>query len=217
MPNGPLPRRTVQVAGLVAVLAAILASIGDILLLHNGMLRAEGSAAVDAQTLIAGHYLGVLCIPFYAVGYWLVSRGLRPSEGAARLVFLGGCYLGAIGAAIHGVTAVIIETGPVGVEASPVTVPHAVYLFPLWLVLFAVSILASAAYALAVAGGRTAFPRWAAAFNPVLIVLAMIAASLPFPALAAYTVPASANLAHILFFGFAAVLLSRNGTGARSV
>lgn len=217
MANEPLSRRTVQGTGLVAVLAAMLASIGDILLLHNGMLRAEGSAAVDAQTLIAGHYLGVLCIPFYAVGYWLVSRGLRPSEGAARLVFLGGCYLGAIGAAIHGVTAVIIETGPVGVEASPVTVPHAVYLFPLWLVLFAVSIAASAAYALAVLGGRTAFPRWAAAFNPVLIVLAMIAASLPFPALAAYTVPASANLAHILFFGLAAVLLSRNGIGARSV
>ncbi len=217
MANEPLSRRTVQVAGLVAVLAAMLASIGDILLLHNGMLRAEGSAAVDAQTLIAGHYLGVLCIPFYAVGYWLVSRGLRPSEGAARLVFLGGCYLGAIGAAIHGVTAVIIETGPVGVEASPVTVPHAVYLFPLWLVLFAVSIAASAAYALAVLGGRTAFPRWAAAFNPAFIVLAMIVASLPFPALAAYTVPASANLAHILFFGLAAVLLSRNGIGARSV
>lgn len=217
MANEPLSRRTVQGTGLVAVLAAMLASIGDILLLHNGMLRAEGSAAVDAQTLIAGHYLGVLCIPFYAVGYWLVSRGLRPSEGAARLVFLGGCYLGAIGAAIHGVTAVIIETGPVGVEASPVTAPHAVYLFSLWLVLFAVSIAASAAYALAVLGGRTAFPRWAAAFNPAFIVLAMIVASLPFPALAAYTVPASANLAHILFFGLAAVLLSRNGTGARSV
>lgn len=217
MPNETLPRSTVQVAGLVAVLAAILASVGDILLLYNGMLRVQGNAVVDAPTLIAGHYLGVLCIPFYAVGYWLVSRGLRPSEGPARLVFLAGCYLGAVGAAIHGVTAVIIETGPIGVEASPVTVPHAVYLFPLWLVLFAISIAASAAYALAVLGGRTAFPRWAAAFNPVLIVLAMIGASLPFPALAAYTVPASANLAHIVFFGLAAVLLSRKGPGATTV
>jgi uncharacterized membrane protein YtjA (UPF0391 family) len=217
MPNEPLSRSAIQLAGLISVLAATLASFGDILLLYNGMLRAQGSAAMDAQTLVAGHYLGVLCIPLYAVGYWLVSRGLRPSEGAARLVFLGGCYLGAVGAAIHGVTAVIIETGPVGVEASPVTVPHAVYLLPLWLVLFAVSILASAAYALAVAGGRTAFPRWAAAFNPVFIVLAMIVASLPFPALAAYTVPASANLAHILFFGVAIVLLSRKGPRAMAV
>lgn len=217
MANEPLSRGTAQAAGLIAVLAAVLASVGDILLLHNGMLRAQGSAAVDAQALVAGHYLGVLCIPFYAVGYWLVSRGLRPSERLARLVFLAGCYLGALGAAIHGVTAVIIETGPVGVENSPVTVPHAVYLMPLWLVLFAVSIAASIAYAIAVLGGRTAFPRWAAAFNPVLIVLAMIAASLPFPALAAYTVPASANLAHILFFGFAAILLSRKGTDATAV
>lgn len=217
MANEPLSRRTVQVAGLVAVLAAALASLGDILLLHNGMLRAQGNATVDAQSLIAGHYLGVLCIPFYAVGYWLVSRGLRPSEGSARLVFLAGCYLGAVGAAIHGVTAVIIETGPVGVAASPVTVPHAVYLLPLWLVLFAVSILASVAYTLAVLGGRTAFPRWAAAFNPVLMVLAMIGASLPFPALAAYTIPASANLAHILFFGFAAILLSRKALAATAV
>jgi hypothetical protein len=217
MPDKPLSRSAVEAAGLVAVLAATFASLGDILLLHNGMLRAQGVATVDAQGLIAGHYLGVLCIPFYAVGYWLVSRGLRPSEGPARLVFLTGCYLGAVGAAIHGVTAVIIETGPVGIEASPVTVPHAVYLMPLWLVLFAVSIAASIAYALAVLGGRTAFPRWAAAFNPVLIVLTMIVASLPFPALAAYTVPASANLAHILFFGFAAILLSRKGAGATAV
>lgn len=217
MANEPLSRRTVQMAGLVAVLAATLASVGDILLLHNGMLRAAGSAAIDAPTLIAGHYLGVLCIPFYAVGYWLVSRGLRPSEGPARLVFLAGCYLGAVGAAIHGVTAVIIETGPIGVEASPVTVPHAVYLFPLWLVLFAISIAASAAYALAVLGGRTAFPRWAAAFNPVAIVLAMIGASLPFPALAAYTVPASANLAHILFFAIVTLLLLRKSAVAKGV
>ena len=213
MTTEPLSRRTVQAAGLVAILAAVLASTGDILLLHSGMLRAQGDATVDAQSLIAGHYLGVLCIPFYAVGYWLVSRGLRPSEGLARLVFLGGCYLGAVGAAIHGVTAVIIETGPVGVAASPVTVRHVVYLLPLWLVLFAVSIAASLAYALAVLGGRTAFPRWAAAFNPVLIVLAMIVASLPFPALAAYTVPASANLAHIPFFALAAILLSRADRG----
>lgn len=217
MATEPLSRRTVQVAGLVAVLAAVLASVGDILLLHNGMLRAQGDATVDARALVAGHYLGVLCIPFYALGYWLVSRGLRPSEAPARLVFLGGCYLGAVGAAIHGVTAVIIETGPVGVAASPVTVPHAVYLMPLWLVLFAVSILTSIAYTLAVLGGRTAFPRWAAAFNPVLIVLAMIIASLPFPALAAYTIPASANLAHILFFGFAAFLLSRKSAEAMAV
>ena len=132
-------------------------------------------------------------------------------------MFLAGCYLGAVGAAIHGVTAVIIETGPAGIEASPVTVPHAVYLMPLWLVLFAVSIAASIAYALAVLGGRTAFPRWAAAINPVLIVLAMIVASLPFPALAAYMAPASANLAHILFFGFAAILLARKGVGETAV
>lgn len=217
MANELLSRRTIYAAGLAAVLAATLASVGDILLLHSGMLRAQGNAAADARELISGHYLGVLCIPFYAMGYWLVSRGLRPSEGAARMVFLGGCYLGAVGAAIHGVTAVIIETGPVGVAASPVTVPHAVYLMPLWLVLFAVSILTSATYALAVLGGRTAFPRWAAAINPVFIVLAMIVASLPFPALAAYTVPASANLAHILFFGLAGFLLLRKGADATAV
>jgi hypothetical protein len=214
--DNPLRQRTVVIAGSVATLAALLASTGDFLLLAHGAARAAGDRTVDAPALIAGHYLGVTFIPFFAIGYWLAAKGLGAVRGWTRLVFPLGAAISAYGAVVHGVTAVLIETNLAGEgAASPATVPHATYLMPLWGLVFAPALIVSGLFAIIVLAGRTGFPRWFAAANPAVLMMLVAAASLPFPSAAAYVIPAAPNLAHVLFFAFMTVILARRrGTGS---
>ncbi len=205
-------RTTAFRIGTAATLAAGLASLGDIILLAHGAARELGDSRVDATALVAGHLLGVTCIPLYAAGYWLAARALAGAGRWTALVFPIGIYIGAVGAAVHGVTAVLIETnlhaaGP----ASPFTIPHAIYLTPLWGVVFAGLILASGLIVAGALGGRSLLPRWAAVVNPAILILALVLVSAPFPKLSAYLAPAAPNLAHLLFFAALTFWLARPG------
>src|SRR5690348_10599998 len=105
-----MTRSTLLLAGVAATLAAVLASAGDFILLAHGAMRVAGDRTLDSPVLIAGHFLGTLCIPFYAAGYWLIGRGLSGTRSWARAVFPLGAYVAAVGAVVHGVTAMMIET-----------------------------------------------------------------------------------------------------------
>jgi hypothetical protein len=204
-------------AGGAATLAAILASTGDFILLAHGAARVAGDRTIDDPVLIAGHYLGVLAIPFYAAGYWLVSRLLDRERLAARIVFPLGCYLAAVGTVIHGVTAVLIETNLEAIGGGDIlSVPHADYLIPLWLVLLLPALVVSLIYCGLVLAGSSVLPRWMGLVNPAGLTIVIVAMSAPFPDLAAYLVPASANLVHVVFFAMLTVMValnrSRNGS-----
>jgi len=196
-------RSRLLLAGVAATLAAVLASAGDFILLAHGAMRVAGDRMVDAPALIAGHFLGTLCIPVYAAGYWVVGAGLRGSRSWARAVFPLGCYVAAVGAVVHGVTAMMIETNIDAAGGGDIThVPHATYLLPLWLVVLGAAVVLSAIYVTCVLSGRSAFPRWMALNNPAVLTVLIATTSLPFPRAAAYIIPASANLVHIIFFAF---------------
>lgn len=216
MSDSPLRQRAVVFAGAAAMLAALLASTGDVLLLAHGAARGAGDRTVDAPALILGNYLGVVFIPLYAIGYGLAAKGLGAARGSTRLFFPLGAAVSAYGAVVHGVTAVLIETNLAGEGgASPASVPHAIYLMPLWGLVFAALLVVSALFTAAVLTGRTAFPRWFAVANPAVLMVLVAVASLPFPAAAAYVIPAAPNLAHVLFFAFMTVILARTrGTGS---
>ena len=203
-----MTRSQLLLAGVAATLAAVLASAGDFILLAHGAMRVAGDRSADAPALLAGHFLGTLCIPFYAAGYWVIGAGLWSS--GARAVFPLGCYVAAVGAVVHGVTAMMIETNLDATGGGDITqVPHAIYLLPLWLVVLGAAVVLSVLYAVSVAKGRSVFPRWMAFINPVVLTIAIAAASLPFPRVAAYSIPASANLVHIIFFAFATAFAGR--------
>lgn len=188
-------------SGVVATAAALVASVGDLLLLHVSL---NGPGAAAHLLLLIGTYLGVLAIPLYGLGYWQVSRILQPSApSAAGVVFGCGAYSGGLGAVVHGITAMAIRSAPAAAAGDPLAVLGAVsaYLAPLWLLLAALSLWLSVAYATAVASGSTALPRWTAVANPVCLILLIAAAAMPFRDAAAYVVPAAPNLAHVAFFG----------------
>ena len=169
-----------------------------------------GLAAAPPGTLLVGHYLGVLGIPLYALGYralgvWIADAAPR----AARWVCGLGVVGAVVGAVIHGLTgtliAVAIRTGtPAAPDALP-AIPEAAYLLPLWLLVATALALGSVVLAVAIARGSTRFPRGLAVCTPLVSTIAMTALAMPFPLAAAFVIPAAPNLAHVVLF--AAVLV----------
>ena len=194
-------------AGVVATLAAVLASAGDLLLLAvaNGIdpaLAAGGTLRPAA--LVAGYYLGVLAIPLYALGYWHVGRRL-PLPYRRVVTVLGACGA-VVGATIHGVTGMAIATLQVPTAAGGVEAlrPLAAYLAPLWTIIALATLVGSAAFVLPVVRGESTYPRWLALANPIVVMVAICACAAVSPTAATLLVPASPNLAHVLFFALTA-------------
>ena len=207
----------IRAAGLAALVAALAATAGDVLLLYvaNAARPELRLPPPPAGALVAGYYLGALAIPLYGLGYWQVARGLSPAgERAARTVFLAGLYGGALGGVVHGVTGLVIHAdalaGTGGGDPLTVVARHGAYLLPLWALLAVLVLVGSIVYARAVLGGGTAFPRWMAGVNPVLVVTVLGAVSTLSPWLEAFLLPAAPNVAHVVFFAASsAVLRSR--------
>lgn len=203
-----------------AVIGAIVASVGDLALLWVAW-AADGRLGVPAPpagTLIVGHYAGIIGIPLYALGYTALADGVRATAARAA-VWIGRLgWIGAVvGAVVHGLTgaltAVALRTGAPTAPDAMAAIPEAAMLFPLWGVVGAVSTIGSVLFATVVARGGTRFPRWMAACNPLVVTLAIAAASVPVPTAAAFVVPAAPNLAHVVVFTLA--LLIRDGRVAR--
>ena len=201
------------------MLAAVAASLGDAALLYvvNARRPELGLPPAPGGLLIVGFYLGVLALPLYGLGYWHVAAGLRRDDPrGARRVFALGAYGGALGAAVHGVTAHVIRAEEMaGVPpGDPLTVvgQHGAFLVPLWIVLTLMTIAGSTIYSRAVLAGRSAFPRWMAFLNPALMLVVTGLVALPSLWLRAFLLPAAPNLVHAVFF--AAATRVRAGDGA---
>jgi hypothetical protein len=196
----------------VACVAAAVASAGDLLLLlaaNAGRPEAGALPPPSEGVLVLGHYLGVLAIPLYALGYRQVAAALATgSPRIARWVFGLGAYGSALGGSVHGLTALLISTQrrtdtPL---ADPLAfVAHAgPYLLPLATLVMATLLAGSILYTVAVLRGGTALPSWMAAASPALLVAILGTLAWPSLALRSFVVPAAPNLAHVIFFALVA-------------
>ncbi|MCC6850648.1 MAG: hypothetical protein IT294_19330 [Deltaproteobacteria bacterium] len=200
----------------LALAGAFAASAGDLGLLWVGWAGDGrfGLAASPPGALLVGHYLGVFGIPLYGLGYRALGAGLvGASARAARVVVVLGAVGSVVGAVVHGLTGVLaqvaVRTSAATAPDALLALPEAAFLLPLWLVVGAALAVGSIAFAVTVARGGTRFPRPFALCNPLLVALAIAVASLPFPRLAAFAIPAAPNLAHVVVFGVALAVCRR--------
>jgi hypothetical protein len=160
--------------------------------------------------LFVGFLLGVLGIPLYGLGYRRVASGLAPAGAtAARAFLLLGAYGGALGGAVHGMTALAIAADRAA--GMPPTDPiacvgrYGLYLFPLWGLLALLLLAGAALYTALVLRGDTIYARWMAALNPIVLLVLVGTVGTATPTLGAFLVPAAPNVAHVLFFAITAV------------
>jgi hypothetical protein len=206
---------TARGACALAAVAALAASLGDLLLLWfaNAGRSELGLPAPPDGALLIGHQLGVFAIPLYGVGYWGVSRAIGAAHRcAARFVFVAGALGGAYGGVVHGVTGIAEQ-----LEAAAGIAPGdpmafiarlGAFLVPLWAVIAIAITAGSVVFAVAVARGDTALPRWMALASPFALVVLGALLGAPTPIGRALLVPAAPNLAHVWFFALAALALA---------
>jgi hypothetical protein len=167
-----------------------------------------GLIAAPIPVLWVGAVLGVVAIPFYALGYCgvaaLVSRRFATH---GRVIAWAGAAGGALGAVIHGCTASFVrdalETGAAAHDPL-VTIGASPLLVALWGVAAMLIVVASVAFAVAVHRGVPRVPRTLAWANPAVVTLAIALAGSGTLLLRAFVVPAAPNLAHIVFFALCA-------------
>jgi len=185
----------------VAAGAAIVATAGDLLMLFvaNAARPELALPRPPAPALPLGGVLGVAAIPFYALGYRAVARAIAPASRArARLVLAGGIGAAAIGAGIHGLTALAIRAGQAAGTASGSPV-EAVAANGLLVAAWGIAALLVVVASAAILGAR-ALPRSVAWLNPAVATVLLALAGLPGELGRSFLVPAAPNLAHVVFF-----------------
>ncbi len=193
-----------QIAGITAVIAALIGMIGDICLLYspNGGYEAgdfEFLRAIPNSRLIWGHYLGLVAIPFESAGIYLVWLALAPlGKKTAWAAAIFGLYLMFIGVGYHVTVyplADAIRTNPAQVEA------FRPFSEPLGLVFAIAFFVAIAALTLVIARGKTRLPKWFAFVSPLATYPLWVLAYLIVPSVGNLLAPTGFNLSMAIFFG----------------
>lgn len=214
-----------RITGLAALLGALLYAIGDVLLLAGRaslddypklkpyarlLSDAERMIEFSSQRLIWGALLGVFATPLMLIGFWHVYQGLN---GATEWVVLAAIGLfgsaSVIGAFVHGTFFYMGEyvraLNEVEEKSQPVITAmierHKKVLIITYAPALIFIILASALFSILVASGKTAFPAWVAAINPVTMTIAWLGIKRILPQfIRDWTEGAGFNIAYLAFF-----------------
>lgn len=223
---------SLRITGLLALLGACLYAIGDVLLLASKaslenhprlkpfrklLSGAEKMIELPPRRTIWGALLGVFATPLVLAGFWQVYQGLRgANESLTLLTGLLFAVASVIGAFVHGTFYYMgeyvqalnkVEEGSQAVIAEMIA-RHRQVLIVTYGPLLVLVIIASILFSFLVASGRTAFPVWMAAVNPVTLTIAWLLIKRFLPKFVRdWTEGAGFNIAYLVFFACTTITL----------
>lgn len=214
-----------RITGLLALVGAFLYAVGDVLLLASKAklddyprLRPFAKLLSDAEKMVVlppgrliwGALLGVFATPLVLLGFWQVYQGLGGADASWALAALGlfgtASVIGAfvhgtfyyMGEYIHALNEVQEESQPVVAE---MIARHRKVLIITYAPVIIFILLASIIFSVLVASGKTSFPVWMAAVNPVTMTIAWMLIKRILPQFVRdWTEGAGFNIAFMLFF-----------------
>lgn len=216
---------SLRVAGLLALTGALLYAIGDVLLLAGKasldnyprlkpfarlLSGSEKMVALPPGRLIWGALLGVFSTPLILAGFWQVYQGLNGANVSWTLItFLLFASAAIIGAFVHGTFYYMgeyvhalndVRDESQGIVADMIQRHRSVLIVtyaPVLIFIFLASIL----FSVLVASGRTLFPVWMAAINPVTMTILWLLLKRILPQFVRdHTEGAGFNIAYLVFF-----------------
>lgn len=216
---------SLRITGLLALLGALLYAIGDVLLLASKvsldqypklkpfarlLSDAEKMVVLPANRMIAGALLGVFATPLVLAGIWQVYQGLiGANESLTLITGLLFAVAFVIGAFVHGTFYYMgeyiqalnkVEDGSQFVIADMIG-RHRKVLMITYAPVILFILIASILFSILVASGRTAFPVWMAAINPVTMTIAWLLIKRILPQFVRdWTEGAGFNIAFLVFF-----------------
>mgnify|MGYP003417868804 CR=1 FL=1 len=219
------PITSLRITGLLALFGAFLYAIGDVLLLASKAsldnyprLRPFGKLLSTAERMVVlppnrmlwGALIGVFATPLMLAGFWQVYQGLNGAN--ETLTFITGLLFAiasVIGAFVHGTFYYMgeyvqalnkVEDGSQAVIAEMLA-RHRKVLLITYTPLMILIVIASVLFSVLVASGKTAFPVWMAAINPVTMTIAWLLIKRILPQFVRdWTEGAGFSIAYLAFF-----------------
>jgi hypothetical protein len=221
-----------RITGLLALLGAFLYAIGDVLLLASKasldnypklkpfarlLSSAERMVVLPPTRMIWGALIGVFATPLVLAGFWQVYQGLSgANETLTFVTVLLFAIASVIGAFVHGTFYYMGEyvqaLNKVEDSEQPVIAEmlarHRKILLITYGPLLIFIIVASILFSILVASGKTAFPAWIAAINPVTLTIAWLLIKRILPQFVRdWTEGAGFNIAYFVFFACTTITL----------
>lgn len=223
---------TLNIMGLLSMLGAVLYAIGDVLLLAGKVnldrypkLKPFAKLLSDSEKMVVfsprrmmwGALIGVFSTPLILLGFWAVYQGLGGgTDWAAVATFSLFGTASVIGAFVHGSFFYMgeyvhalndVEEGSQSLIAKMIE-RHRKVLVITYAPLMVFVIIGSVLFSVLVASGRTAFPVWMAAVNPVTMTVAWMLVKRILPQFVRdWTEGAGFNIAYFVFFTCATITL----------
>lgn len=218
--------------GLLALLGALLYAVGDVLLLASKvslddyprlkpfarlLSDAEKMVVLPPNRMIWGALIGVFATPLVLAGFWQVYQGLNGADQTLTLITgLLFAVASVIGAFVHGTFYFMgeyvqalnkVEDSSQPIIAEMIARHRRVLIIsyaPVLILILAASIL----FSILVGSGRTAFPVWMAAINPVTMTLVWLLIKRLLPQFVRdWTEGAGFNIAYLAFFACTTITL----------
>lgn len=221
-----------NIMGLLSMLGAVLYAIGDVLLLAGKInledqpkLKPFAKLLSDSERMITfssrrmmwGALIGVFSTPLILLGFWVVYQGLGGANAWAAVAVFGLFGTASvIGAFVHGSFFYLgeyvhalndVEEGSQAVIAKMIE-RHRKVLVITYAPLMIFVVIGSILFSVLVVSGKTAFPVWMAAVNPVTMTIAWMLVKRILPQfIRDWTEGAGFNIAYFVFFACVTITL----------
>lgn len=211
-------RSAIVMTGVIGLLGAALTGIGEFILHYDALARFgkeyEFFTGISDQRTTLGHFVGVLGAPLYIVGCWHIQLMLRPANARWSLnAFFVAAYGFVVGAIWIGSRASISALVNAPDSADML---HLIELYDFryetLLQIIRLSVLAlSVIYVWLTLSGRSHYPKWMAALNPILLIVASFVVYAIAPAIGKYLMPIALNVAFFILFAASIVIATKRG------
>jgi hypothetical protein len=223
-----IEKRIMIITGLIGLLASVLVGVGEFFLHFDALARYHDSydffEAVTESRATQGHFIAVLAAPLYLFGVWHIYKMLQPASkfwsSIAFFVMSYGFMIGAIWIGSRSSAAALVAAQVTGQFTCQITclIPTITDLLisydlryeSLLTVIRMAALAFSIIYIRLILTGRTAYPRWMALFNPIVLILVNFLIFHLAPDIGKHLMPIALNVSFFIIFAISLFIVINN-------
>jgi len=193
---------------LAGLLAAVLVGIGEYMLHYDALARFTAGGydfmkGIPDQRSTLGHFLGVFGATLYPIGCYHIYQMLRPANRrwayAAFLIGTFGFIVGVVWIGSRASVSALIQL-PQTPDVTALIALYDLRYETLLQIIRLTTLVMSAIIVWLAWTGRSHYPRWMAAFNPILLIIANFILFALVPSVGKHSMPIALNVAFFIFF-----------------
>ena len=204
-------RKTIIITGILGLLGSIIVGLGEFLLHYSPQMVEQAEDFfffnfVSYDSLVTGHFLAVVGIPLYFVGYYHIYKMLeKGNETLALIVLLLGVLAFTVGGfwitsrAFLGTIVHLRDSIDINIYQQIISNYELIsesLVEGLRVIILAVSLF----FIIAILKGGTYYKKWMAISNPIVLLLSVFLVFFINPSVGQYIMPIAMNVAHFALF-----------------